>query len=92
MDIPHVRANHFPGGSGVKPGKDLWPSDITNDELEGIARQAFNNNPKIVGYDKLNDMIQARSVVNGIEVQFQIPRSGGLMRSIYPLAPWRRNS
>ncbi|GAB2925645.1 hypothetical protein GCM10027075_27380 [Streptomyces heilongjiangensis] len=89
LDIAHVRANHFPGGSGVTPRKDLWPSGMSDAELESIAQQALKNNPQLRGYDRETGMIQARAVVNGNTVQFQISRSTGVMRSIYPVGPWR---
>ncbi|MEU0156584.1 Hint domain-containing protein [Micromonospora fulviviridis] len=84
LDIAHVRKNHVPGGAGVTSGKDLWPANITDQELESIARTALRNNPRVVGYDPDTSMIQATSVVNGRKVKFQIPRGGGQMRSIYP--------
>ncbi|MET9657542.1 polymorphic toxin-type HINT domain-containing protein [Streptomyces sp. NPDC006510] len=89
LDVDHVRSNHFPGGAGVTSRKDLWPSGMTNERLENIARQALGNNPKVVGYDPQTRMIQGSAVVEGKLVQFQIPRGGGTMRSIYPLVPWR---
>ncbi|MFE9747142.1 RHS repeat-associated core domain-containing protein [Saccharothrix saharensis] len=85
LDIAHVRSNHFPGGAGVNRDKHMWPSGTTDEQLEGIARQALKNGPKVVGYDKSTGMIQARSVVDGTLVQFQIPRGGGEMKSIYPV-------
>ncbi|WP_408052753.1 polymorphic toxin-type HINT domain-containing protein [Streptomyces sp. HO565] len=89
LDIAHVRANHFPGGNGVTPQKDLWPSSMSDAELENIAQQALKNNPQIRGFDKVTGMVQARAVVNGNTVQFQISRDTGVMRSIYPVGPWR---
>ncbi|MET9904747.1 RHS repeat-associated core domain-containing protein [Streptomyces sp. NPDC006446] len=89
LDIAHVRANHFPGGRGVTPQKDLWPSGMTDSQLENIAQQALKNNPQLRGIDKATGMIQARAVVNGNTVQFQISRNTGVMRSIYPVGPWR---
>jgi hypothetical protein len=82
LDIAHTRANHVRGGSGVHSGKDLWPDDITDDQLEDYARQALKNG-KVVGYDPDTRMIQGRARVNGLEVQFQVPRGGGMVRSVY---------
>ncbi|MGP3956480.1 DNRLRE domain-containing protein [Nonomuraea sp. 3N208] len=88
LDFDHVRTNHFPKGDGVTARKDLWPENMPNEKLDEIARQALANNPTVVGYDSITGMIQGQAVVQGVRVQFQIPRAGGLMRSIYPLAPW----
>ncbi|MFC9738331.1 polymorphic toxin-type HINT domain-containing protein [Streptomyces noursei] len=88
LDTAHVRKNHFPGGSGVTPRKDMWPAQMTDARLAQIAQQAMRNNPKVIGYDPETQMIQAVAVVEGKMVQFQIPRGGGEMRSIYPLEPW----
>ncbi|MFE3648698.1 polymorphic toxin-type HINT domain-containing protein [Streptomyces sp. NPDC059152] len=88
LDTAHVRDNHFPGGKGVTSQKDLWPANMTNTRLEQIAQQALGNNPRVVGYDPQTGMIQAVAKVQGKLVQFQIPRGGGIMRSIYPLQPW----
>ncbi|WP_425338359.1 polymorphic toxin-type HINT domain-containing protein [Streptomyces flavochromogenes] len=83
LDITHVRANHFSTGKGANSTKDLWPSSMTDDELEGVARQALKQGT-LVGIDKGTGMLQGRARVNGMEVQFQVPRGGGEMRSIYP--------
>ncbi|MGG2464237.1 polymorphic toxin-type HINT domain-containing protein [Streptomyces sp. RGM 3693] len=88
LDTAHVRNNHVPGGKGVTPQKDLWPAKVTDTRLEQIAQQALRNNPRVIGYDRQTGMIQAVATVEGKLVQFQIPRGGGVMRSIYPLQPW----
>ncbi|MCK7625111.1 HINT domain-containing protein [Streptomyces sp. RS10V-4] len=88
LDTAHVRSNHFPGGAGVTSRKDLWPAKMTDAQLAAIARQALGNNPRVIGYDPGTGMIQAVATVQGKMVQFQIPRGGGAMRSIYPLVPW----
>ncbi|GAA2662769.1 polymorphic toxin-type HINT domain-containing protein [Streptomyces lunalinharesii] len=88
LDTAHVRANHFPGGSGVTPRKDLWPAKMTDAQLAQIAQQAMRNNPRVIGFDPQTGMIQAVATVGGKMVQFQIPRGGGEMRSLYPLQPW----
>ncbi|GAA2745851.1 Hint domain-containing protein [Kitasatospora cinereorecta] len=88
LDIAHTRQNHVPGKDGLAPGKDAWPATITDAQLEDIARQALRNTPRVIGYDPNTGMVQAVAMVNGIPVQFQIPRGGGQMRSIYPLRPW----
>ncbi|MET9375966.1 Hint domain-containing protein [Streptomyces sp. NPDC002992] len=88
LDIAHVRQNHFAGGSGVRPGKDLWPSKMTDARLEDIARQALRNNPKVNGFDPETGMGRAVAMVEGKLVQFQFPRGGGPIRSIYPIGFW----
>ncbi|MFE4516878.1 polymorphic toxin-type HINT domain-containing protein [Kitasatospora sp. NPDC056783] len=89
LDIKHVRDNHFPGGKGVNSQKNLWPGGMDDNELTDIAREALRNNPQVVGFDPRTGMIQATSKVRGNEVQFQIPRGGGEMRSIYPTGVWK---
>lgn len=88
VDFKHIRDNHFVSGSGFNSTKDPWPASMSDDQLRNIAQQALKNNPSTIGWDSQTGMLQGRSTVNGIKVQFQISKSTGIVRSIYPLSPW----
>lgn len=85
VDLDHVNSNHIVGGSGVTPSKNLWPVGTTNEQIQNVARQAYGNNPRVVGFDSQTGMIQARTSVGQQNYEFIISKNTGVMRSIYPI-------
>ncbi|MFC4059653.1 RHS repeat-associated core domain-containing protein [Planomonospora corallina] len=84
IDYDHIRSGHVKGGSRVNSGKDLWPDDVTNEEIASVIRQGLNSNPTVVGYDANTGVVKVHVRVNGRKYELLVNANTHTVRSAYP--------
>ena len=77
IDIGHIASGHMKGGSRAGSGKDLFPDNMTESQIEKVVRQAYRYGKRI---QTQGDRVKVRG--NNIEMWVNIKKK--VIETAYP--------